>query len=661
MRIRFFARFVLVLFAMAAPALVQAQFQPPTSEELKMTADPAYPDAAAVYIYREEKADDNLHFKSEFVRIKILKEAGKELATVNLGYLRGLQTVAAVSGRTIHSDGTVIPLTVKPEDLTRLKEGQVEFHGVVFNMPSVEVGSILEYYYQIRINENYFSSPDWEIQIPYPVRKAHYVFNAFPGFFGGASTFSTTGMVDEHGIPETDLLWYVNLPNGKTLSQGNGHFNLDLSDIPPLPNEEWMPPIESQRYQVLFYYSPGSSGAAYWTNEANVWHKEIDRFAEPTSDIKNAVAGIVAPGDSDIDKAKKLYAAVQALDNTDFSRAKTKSELKQQGLKAAKRAEDTWKQKSGSGEDMALLYLALLRGAGLTAYPMKLVNRERALFNQNFLNWGQLNDLVIILSTGGSEIVLDPGEKMCPFQMVDWRHSGAGGIRLSDKGVVPWTTPQSAYNINTLIRTANVTVSEGGGVTAKLQFSMAGQQALHWRQMALRVDEDTLNHRFDEWLSTQLPSGVQAHLSHFAKLDDPNSDLTAYANATGAPGSATAKRLLLPGTFFSNSGDTRFIEQPNRTQPVDMQYAQTIKDGVIYHMPTGYTVETLPQVTSLPWPNHAILQIKSSNTGSDVTLLRTFGRAFTVLPASDYGALRDFYQKVAAADQQQLVLDAPAK
>ena len=50
MRIRLLVRFVLVLLAMAAPALVRAQFQPPTSEELKMTADPAYPDAAAVYL-----------------------------------------------------------------------------------------------------------------------------------------------------------------------------------------------------------------------------------------------------------------------------------------------------------------------------------------------------------------------------------------------------------------------------------------------------------------------------------------------------------------------------------------------------------------------------------------------------------------------------------
>ena len=69
-----------------------------------------------------------------------------------------------------------------------------------------------------------------------------------------------------------------------------------------------------------------------------------------------------------MDKAKKLYAAVQALDNTDYSRKKSASEMKQLKIKEAKHAEDTWAQKSGTSEDIAMLYLAMLRAAGLNAY-----------------------------------------------------------------------------------------------------------------------------------------------------------------------------------------------------------------------------------------------------------------------------------------------------
>jgi hypothetical protein len=50
--------------------------------------------------------------------------------------------------------------------------------------------------------------------------------------------------------------------------------------------------------------------------------------------------------------------------------------------------------------------------------------------------------------------------------------------------------------------------------------------------------------------------------------------------------------------------------------------------------------------------------MKTSASGSDVTATHTLSRAFSFLGADEYAPLRDFYQKVAAADQQQLVLTA---
>ena len=37
---------------------------------------------------------------------------------------------------------------------------------------------------------------------------------------------------------------------------------------------------------------------------------------------------------------------------------------------------------------------------------------------------------------------------------------------------------------------------------------------------------------------------------------------------------------------------------------------------------------------------------------------RILAHGFTILPASDYGKLRDFYDKVALADRQQIALTA---
>ena len=70
----------ILLAFLFSPALLSAQFQAPTDEELKMTADAKAPGAAAVYLNIEEIDNDPLHYQSHYERIKVLSEKGKELA-----------------------------------------------------------------------------------------------------------------------------------------------------------------------------------------------------------------------------------------------------------------------------------------------------------------------------------------------------------------------------------------------------------------------------------------------------------------------------------------------------------------------------------------------------------------------------------------------------
>jgi len=139
MRVHVFVRHLFLLLAFVSPAILRAQFQQSTADELKMTADPKAPGAAAVYLNVEEIDNDPLHFQSFYARIKVLSEKGKELATVELPYLKGNTKITEIKGRTIHADGTIIPLTGKPEDLliakTRSKEGdQQQFNRKVFTL-----------------------------------------------------------------------------------------------------------------------------------------------------------------------------------------------------------------------------------------------------------------------------------------------------------------------------------------------------------------------------------------------------------------------------------------------------------------------------------------------------------------------------------------------
>jgi hypothetical protein len=121
-------------------------------------------------------------------------------------------------------------------------------------------------------------------------------------------------------------------------------------------------------------------------------------------------------------------------------------------------------------------------------------------------------------------------------------------------------------------------------------------------------------------------------------------------------GTVIGKHLLLPGLFFESRAKHPFVAQDKRLTPIDLHYARFEQDNVTVHLPPGYTVESSPQTPGVTWPNHAMLRIQSTVKDSSVDVVRVFACYFPLLAAKEYNDLHDFYLKVAAADQQQIVL-----
>jgi hypothetical protein len=630
----------LLLLAVVLPVVACAQFQQPTSEELKMTSDPKAPGAAAVYLEYREIDNSQSAYWSIYARIKVLTEKGKEAATVSVPFLKGDARIRSIHGRTIHSDGTVIQLNVKPEELLSIKIGKLQLEQKVFTLPSVEVGSILEYSYDY--NSQDLGWPRWEIQKKYFVHKAHFEF-----------------------LSSTGTTYWERLPPGSYVKTGYGDFyKLDLTGVPPVPDEEWMPPVDSFLYAVDFNYASRFQGGsathgdatALWAHEAADWSHVMDALTEPSKEIKQAVDEVVSAADSDLEKAKKLYTAVQALDNTDFSRVKGETERKKLKLKTGWQPENTWKQKSGSREEIAVLYLTMLRAAGLTPYAAWVVDRDKGIFDMTKIDEDQFDSVLVVLDSGGQKVILDPGEKMCPFETVSWRHSLATGLGQSAQGPSFITIPEQKYANNISRRTGILALDSQGGVTGQLSITMTGQEALRWRQTALEIDASEVTKQFDDELAAIVPEGVQAHVDHFEAMTDPNANLVAVVNIKGTLGASTAKRMVLPAFFFETRSHVPFVNEDKRLEPVDMHYAERVTDQITYRSPAGMRVEGAPQDANISWPGHALLVAKSLTQPDQITVAQTLTRAFTLAKAEEYADLRSFFQKVAAADQEQIVL-----
>ncbi|HWE87646.1 MAG TPA: DUF3857 domain-containing protein [Terracidiphilus sp.] len=637
-----------------------------------MTSDPLAPDAPAVYLYREISDDESYYTSSAYARIKVLTEEGKQLGAVEVPYDPETDGEPIVEGRTIHSDGTVIPLRGNPAQLLEKKLGPFKSHIAFFHMPSVEVGSILEYRWTVPHASAGLSSehtggsriagtpsgnqattisitafPAWDVQLSFFIHKEHFFFNRLPRV---DPDFLLAQMIAK------STLYAQRLPAGaRVVDWHNGKYSLDIADVPAFHAEPEAPPDQCLAYRVEFYAARYFSQEAFWSETGKQWSQSIDKSAESNSEMKNTVGSVTASASTPEQKARLLYAQVQAMRNTDFLHANSPGS---DTSGAPKAASETWKDKSGSANDLALLYLSLARVAGLDARAAAVVDRRRRLFNSNYLSMSQFNDFIVVLRIDSKEIYLDPGQKLCPFGVLAWQHTSSGVYveSAASSSFTPANSPRDAITAHA----ADLAVDASGSVSGTVQLVMNGPAALHWRQLNLTADSDEVKKQVIESLQRLLPSGLNPEIAAIKGLDTPEGFLQVTAKVSGALGSVTGKRVLLPAFLFSSPGERTFVSEDKREAPVDLHYAEQVMDEVTYHLPAGYTVEGAPQSAQLPWPDHAALVVKVTSTPNTIDLKHIFARAFVLLDAKEYPALHDYYGKLAANDQQQVVLGAPS-
>lgn len=673
-------RFCVAFFAVAilVPRFATAQkFQEPSKEELQMTSDPKAPGAPAVFLYREETTDNANHFISEYARIKVLTELGKEWATVEVPYSGG-GAPPVIEGRTIHSDGSVIPLNGKAEDLLVEKRHGNHLRARVFNLPAVEVGSILEYRWTLPMGETrtggvtsdmqgFIDSalasaiPHWIVQQDLFVHKERFYYNPLGDL--ERNVLGNQGIIhyNSDGEIASYLLYSARLPAGARVQESPKHdYTLEIQDVPAFAHEAEGLPEMGRRYAVRFYYTPYLAADVYWTDEGKRWAKDIDRAAEPTGVLKSAAAQITAGAATDDDKARKLYDAVQALENTSFSHGSSEA-FSFGPTRQTRSAEQVWTAKSGARNEIATLYLALARAAGLRATAMSIADRSVRIFDPGYLSLDQLSVTLVVLQINGANVFLDPGEKLLPYGQLKWSHTLASGLLETADGashttVTPPNNPRDAITAHT----ADLTVDAGGAITGTAKMLMNGPDALHWRQLNLTADPAELQRQIGEAMQRLLPQGINAEFSGIQGLDTSAGFVSASFKVSGALGTMTGRRLVLPGFFFSTRPQTQFASTETRESAIDLHFADQVIDDVVVHMPAGYSVESAPQPAQLPWPEHAMLVVKTQAGPGSIDIKHIFARGFVLLDPKEYPELHDYYAKVATNDQQQLVLTSAA-
>ncbi len=168
--------FVILFLGWTVSQSAAAEWPAITPEDKATTSVPQQPDAPAIILYREENTDDTKNFRTVYLRIKVLTEAGRKYADVEIPVGRSPFTISQLSGRTVHADGQIIPLEDQPVDKVVVRDHGVRMHVKAVTLPSVQVGSILDYRYSLHFPEGSRNAPEWMVQSALFTRKAVFKF-----------------------------------------------------------------------------------------------------------------------------------------------------------------------------------------------------------------------------------------------------------------------------------------------------------------------------------------------------------------------------------------------------------------------------------------------------------------------------------------------------
>ncbi|MDE3162063.1 MAG: hypothetical protein KGL64_02290 [Acidobacteriota bacterium] len=653
-------------------ALKAQKFKDATPDELSMTSDPKAPGAAAVYLYREEVTDNFNHYFSEYARIKILTADGLGRADVPVpGTANGHRPT--IEARAIHPDGKITPLNASSNDAVQTRSDGTQY----FTIPSATVGSILEYRWTLAVGDSAVSGvtpgqqefqnsalaseiPFWNVQEDLFVHKEHFYYNPLTDEERNViGNLSITRIVD--GEIAHYILFSGHLPPGAQVQVSpKQDYTLDVMNVPAFVEEQHAPPIANVRYSVRFYFTPYVTPDSYWTAEGKRWSQAMDQAASVTQDLKAAAAQLTAGAANEDAKARRLYDAVQGLANTAFSTGRDPEDIEQLGERGHLRsAQAVWAAKSGAPNELATVYLALARAAGLNASAMSVNDRRWRLFDPGFLSLQQLPVLLVVLHLGTGDLFLDPGQKMAPYGELHWAHTLCGGLLQTSSGAVTSvTTPPNNIKEAVTARLADISLDATGGMTGTVKFLMSGPSALSWRQRNLTQGTQAIQTELERQLFSSMPPSVSGSIRQIHGLDTPNGYLEVVAQVSGKVAKADGKHLEVPAFFFTHDESVALATTKERTQPVSMQFAGQQVDDAVFHLPAGFTVASAPQNLQLPWPGRGALMVKAQAGAGVLDDKRIFAVSFVLLPLQEFPALQSFYQKVKEADQQTAVFAA---
>lgn len=643
--------------------------------------DPArYPKAPAVVLLREDRCTYEGHINRlgsrRFVheRIAILNEAGLQYASFRID-LNDEHRLLFLKARTIQTDGTakeVEPAEVR-EDHTKISDhvvGAPEVKHRVFRFPGAQVGTIVEFVYEIEFNVGpYEVIESWTQRIveKLPIVRYQVSFEADRSVETAIKVFN---------LP--------NAPPFKQEQQGKvGRATLELKDLSGDSGEDFVLPWRQRVpwwvFRLIRYKSPGSgkqSINATWNHTMGKWlHQTVelvqtnrnfglgassylhDEVMAPAGGLERANQAIKDCSGSVSCVAQAAFALVR--DHVDFKG------FDESALATVHNSKKILEKGVASSNEKTFLVWSLLERAKITAYiafTARYIGRE---LDREFPDTAQFDHQLLYLpeQKGLSQpLWIDPSCEYCRIGEVPSWVAGADAAVMTyvntingPKGDVQFMLVEgSPAQVSQGRSTYEVRLGENGDLVVNLNEEARGVSAMN-RQLETRTwtakkwQEDT-----DEFVHQH---ATTARLEERGEMRcDKAAGKCRRTLRFVVPGYATRKgaELLVPLTLLHSSWDQTFVDK-ERHGDLFFDESQTTAEVLRFQLPPGWELAEMFEPTRIHSPalEFSLTVTAAPGTLSVTRWLQTHAGHFD---KAEYPSAREVTRAFAAVREKVLVL-----
>jgi hypothetical protein len=611
---------VLFIFTLVITGTVKSQsfkLGMVTVEELADTIDPVFPEAKAVVLSRQVENHISSYI-NVYERIKIYTKEGYSKATVYIPYA----DVKKLKGASYNLVNGSIEKTKLDKDLIFEDERIAGYEFKKFTFPKVTSGSVIEFSYRAQKG----TAADISMQYDIPIRSMYIkVINN--------TTVKCNIMQNPLAFLEVDR------------EDAKFETVIKVSNVPALIRENYV--SNMNRYRAKLTIASQGSREGFKGKGFGDFGKLLmknDNFIGGFKHYKSfepLVQEIIDDTKEERKKAELLYEYVHnVIEWNEYYGIfpDNKSSL------------ETLKIRKGDLTDINMLYIALLRAAGITAYPTLASTRENGFPATPSVE--TFNYFLVCANLDGKRYLVDAAHTKARFDRLPKTVINYKALVLMDDGSVDWEIIQEPKISDKQIM-ANLQIDENHVIVGTAKERYTGYYAYNYSDFLEDIDD-----KRREAIVNYAMEGFEANDIEIRDDKAKNNVNVSYNFEIEEGIEKIGDKLYFIPLFYLAMDENQFHTE-NRHVPIFFNFPNRQRYNLTVKLPVGYVLEYLPTPVSLQLPDSIgqfTYNITYNETTNSLQLQANTQINRSEVDADSYFDIKEFFKRMLEKETEKVVL-----